>query len=172
MFLCSSSQHLPHYLIVVKYFHTEINKKTNKPNNICSNSPKRQTMFTNKEIFIVYMFLLLPLHFVDQIWLTLLCTPFTVHDEMYSMKCDVIFSNLLLYINTFDLLILWKNYLLNHPCCLINKRKCFFCEKEANVSVNYMSLCYWYTFVHAHVKGKISISIKSILLFLLLDSSY
>lgn len=55
---------------------------------------------------------------------------------MYSMQCDVRFVNLLQYMNTFDLLILRGNYLLNHPCCLTNKMK------DANLSVNDVSLCY------------------------------
>lgn len=44
----------------------------------------------------------------------------------------------------------------------------FFSEKEANVSVNDVPLCYWYTFVHAHVKGKTLVWIKIILYILLI----
>lgn len=87
-------------------------------------------------------------------------SPSIVHDEMYSVRCDVIFVNLFLYINTMDVLILCETYSLNHPCCLTNERKMHF---SGGQTVTDVPSCCWYTFVHAPVRGKTSILIKMIL---------
>lgn len=68
-------------------------------------------------------------------------TPSVVRDEMYSMQCDVRVVKLVLYMNTFDVLILWKT--MNPPMLPYKQKEMhFFSEKEANVSVNDVPLCY------------------------------
>lgn len=94
---------LKHILVVVRYFHTEIR------NHLFKTHQRDKPCLPASTTFIVYIFLLSPLHFVDHIWLIFFSTPFIVHDEMYLMQCDVRFVNLLLYMNTFDVLILWKS---------------------------------------------------------------